>query len=192
GDDYTDATITDGSGAYLFTDVPTGSPCRIWVDLTTVPDGKVPGSCRTRVACSPKPGKSYLDVDFCFRESNEGCTPGYWKNHEDSWGPTGLITSQTMPSVFSEAGSYPELVSASLIDALAFGGGPGVEGAARNLARAAVAALLNASHPDVAYTMSSADLIAAVNGAFASGHRDTMLALMESLDNDNNLGCPLN
>jgi hypothetical protein len=192
GDDYYDSEVTDANGNYLFTDVPTGHACRIWVDLSTLPPGKVPGVCRTRHNCSPRPGQVYLNLDFCFIETSEGCTPGYWKNHEESWAGTGYTTDQTVESVFADAAGYPALAAASLLDALDFGGGPDAEGAAQILLRAAVAALLNASHPDVNYPTSAADVITMVNAALASGDRDTMLALATSLDNDNNLGCPLN
>ena len=144
------------------------------------------------MTCNPRPGMTYLHADFCFRETPYGCTPGYWKNHEDSWAPTGYSPGQSLVSLFSEAAAYPDIAGATLIAALDFGGGPGAEGAAMNLSRAAVAAVLNASHPDVTYPASAGDVIDEVNAAFASGDRDTMLALMELLDTDNNLGCPLN
>jgi hypothetical protein len=119
---------------------------------------------------------------------DEGCTPGYWKNHLDSWVPTGYAPGQTVGSVFT--GSLYD--ATTLQAALDFGGGSGVAGAQRILLRAAVAGLLNAAHPDVNYTMSVSDLIDAVDAALASGDRDTMLALAASIDFDNNLGCPLN
>jgi hypothetical protein len=80
----------------------------------------------------------------------------------------------------------------TLLEALNFGGGSGVAGGARILLRSAVAALLNSSSPDVDYTMTTAEVIAAVNAALASGSRATMLTLAAELDTDNNLGCPLN
>ena len=119
---------------------------------------------------------------------DEGCTPGYWKNHLDSWVPTGYAPGDLVSSVFT--GTL--FGTATLHQALSFGGGPGVAGAQQILLRAAVAGLLNASHPDVAYTTSATDLIDAVNAAIASGDRDTMLALAADIDADNNLGCPLN
>jgi hypothetical protein len=122
---------------------------------------------------------------------NQGCTPGYWKNHTASWPPTGYTTSRTVQSVFSEAWRYPAQGFATLHDALAFAGGPGTDGAAEILLRAAVAALLNASHPDVAYPRIASQVLSDVNAALASGSRDTMLALAAALDADNNRGCPL-
>ncbi len=122
----------------------------------------------------------------------QGCTPGYWKNHTDSWRPTNYSPGQLVQSVFSQAAAYPPLGSATFLQALDFGGGPGVEGAARLLLRAAVAGLLNAAHPDISYPRSEGALIEDVNAALASGDEDTILALAASTSEDNNAGCPLN
>jgi hypothetical protein len=123
---------------------------------------------------------------------DQGCTPGYWKNHADSWPPTGYAPSQTVSSVFPQVVQYPELSSATLLDALGFQGGPDVSGAAEILLRAGVAALLNAAHPGVDFPRTSADVILAVETALSGGNRDAMLVLAAALDADNNLGCPLN
>ena len=123
---------------------------------------------------------------------SQGCTPGYWKNHTDSWAAAGYSPSQTILSVFSESWRHPALAGSTLHEALGFGGGAGVEGAAEILLRAAVAALLNGAHPGVDYPRYASDVIANVNTALASGNRDTMLSLAAALDADNNLGCPLN
>ena len=117
----------------------------------------------------------------------EGCTPGYWKNHLDSW--QGFEPQQTLGDVFgfTDYGLHDK----TLIEGLELKGGKGVEGAAEILLRIAVASLLNAAHPDVGYTMSTAEVISSVNTALASNDRETMLALKDQLDFDNNLGCPL-
>jgi len=139
-------------------------------------------------------GNDVTASDPCYysgQVGNEGCTPGYWKNHTGSWPPTGYSTSQDVDTVFPNVNTYyPALGDATLVVALAFGGGPGGEGAAEILLRAAVAALLNASHPDVAYPRTTASVIADVNAALLQT-RDTMLALAAQLDADNNRGCPL-
>ncbi len=121
-----------------------------------------------------------------------GCTPGYWKNHTDSWAGTGYAPSQKVGSVFSGASAFPSLASKTLLQALQGGGGPGLDGAAKILLRAAVAALLNAAHSGVDYPRTTAEILADVNAALSSGNRNTMLNLATALDNDNNLGCPLN
>jgi hypothetical protein len=121
-----------------------------------------------------------------------GCTPGYWKNHTDSWAGTGFTPGQTVGSVFSGASAFPSLAAQTLLQALQGGGGPGLDGAAKILLRAAAAALLNAGHSGVDYPRTTAEILADVNAALASGNRDTMLGLATALDNDNNAGCPLN
>ncbi|MCP3960096.1 MAG: hypothetical protein GY719_19800, partial [bacterium] len=156
--------------------------------------GTVTGTSSGPAYC---PGTTVSDSDYSHYWGNEdsgdqGCTPGYWKNHLDSWSPTGYSPGQSVPSVFSEAAAYPEAAAASLLDALNFGGGGGVEGAVRILLRASVAGLLDAAHPGVAYPRTPASVISDVNAALASGDRDTMLALKDGIDADNNLGCPLN
>ena len=134
-------------------------------------------------------GQDDKDNDFGnHKKKKEGCTPGFWKNHPEAW--EGYSTGQTLEAVFNVPDSFG-LDSTTLLEALSFGGGNGSEGAARILLRASVAALLNASHSDVSFPRSPADVIAAVNTALASGDRATMLALAGQLDADNNLGCPL-
>jgi len=122
---------------------------------------------------------------------SEGCTPGYWKvsQHWDSW--VGYTPSQTLESVFDvpDGLGYD---NKTLVQALSFQGGAGVSGGAQILLRAGVAALLNSASPGVDYTMTTAEVIAAVNAALASGDRATMITLAGQLDADNNLGCPLN
>jgi hypothetical protein len=116
---------------------------------------------------------------------DDGCTPGYWKNHLGSW--SGYSPSATLTSVFG-AGA----LGGTLLEGLSFGGGSGLDGAKRILLRAAVAALLNAASPDVDYTRTTASVIADVTAALNSNDRSTILALALALDADNNLGCPLN
>jgi hypothetical protein len=135
------------------------------------------------------------DASYYFGQSppaGQGCTPGYWKNHTDSWPPTGYLPSQKVKSVFDQAAIYSSLGNDTLLGALAFQGGSTLEGAAGNLLRASVAALLDSAHPNVNYPLSPASVIADVNAALASRNRDTMLSLASALDRDNNLGCPLN
>lgn len=120
----------------------------------------------------------------------DGCTPGYWKQsqHFDSW--VGFTTDQTNESVFDVPNSLG-LDNDTLLTSLSYGGGPGEVGAAKILLRAAVAAVLNASNPDVEYPDTTASVIAQVNAALASLDRDTMIELAGELDAQNNLGCPI-
>lgn len=94
-------------------------------------------------------------------EGGEGCTPGFWRQpqHFDYW--TGYSPSDDYDQVFGlAAGTY----GATLLEAVWAGGG-GVDA----LARHSVAALLNATSPDVDYPATEAEVIAAVQAAFASG-----------------------
>jgi hypothetical protein len=120
-----------------------------------------------------------------------GCSPGYWKNHTGSWAAAGYSPGQTAVSVFSAASAFPSLAGKTLLQSIQGGGGPGTLGGATILLRAAVAALLNASDPAVGYPLTQAQVISQVDAALASNNRDTLLALASTLDDDNNLSCPL-
>jgi hypothetical protein len=104
-----------------------------------------------------------------------GCTPGFWRQaqHFQYW--TGYGPGDSFATVFgvTRTGTLLQNVRAT-------GGG------ANALARHAVAALLNAASAEVEYTYSVAQIIAAVQGAFATGN-------FESVKNDfeaaNELGC---
>lgn len=80
-------------------------------------------------------------------------------------------------------------------DALAGGGGAGLDGAARILFRATVAAYLNAAHEGLGYPYrrftSPFNILSQLNVALASLDRAKMMKLATTLDNANNLGCPL-
>ena len=119
---------------------------------------------------------------------NEGLTIGYWKNHTEDWEV--FTPGQTLESVFN----IPDVLgldNVSLLDALAFHGGSGVLGGARNLLRQAVGALLNSAHSGVDYPLTTAEVIAAVNAALASGDRAVMLTLAGQLDDFDNLGADI-
>ena len=80
----------------------------------------------------------------------------------------------------------------TLLQALNFTGGSSLQGATQILLRAAVAALLNASSPEVDYPRTTAEVIADVNAALAFANKTAMLSLARGLDTDNNKYCPLN
>ena len=56
--------------------------------------------------------------------------------------------------------------------------------------RQAVAALLNAAHPDVDYPLTTAQVTDMVNGAVASGNKATIESLKDTLEGFNKLGAP--
>jgi hypothetical protein len=135
---------------------------------------------------------------------NFGCTIGFWQNRAlttGDWLDTPYAANPALNTVFGIPGSpagVAALGNATMLEALSFGGGTGVLGGARILLRAAAAAVLNASHPGVAYAIPNHnDVIAAVNLALTKGAltdaqwRAQMIALADLLDGYNNGGCPL-
>lgn len=116
-------------------------------------------------------------------EGGEGCTPGYWRqpHHYGNW--TAPYTPDTeFHSVFDGA----EFGDDTLGEAIAYNGG-----GLNALARHAVAALLNAAHPDIDYGYATpADVIAAYNAA-RTGDRATLNAQKDEFDEFNNAGCEL-
>ncbi len=116
----------------------------------------------------------------------EGLTLGFWKNHHEDG--EDYTPSMKVGDVFTLPSSLGDL-NVSLGNALCFIGGEGVEGAARILLQQAVAGLLNSAHHLIDYPMFQFELIPDVNSALASGDRDQMLILKDTLDEYNNLGC---
>lgn len=120
-------------------------------------------------------------------QEDEGCTPGYWKqeHHLDSW--VGYSPFQTLESVFDVPDVYG-LDNVTLWQALESGDGMTL---VQQLLRHAVAALLNASSPDVDYPYTEAQIIAAVNAALASGDLEVIENLKDDLEAANETFCPL-
>jgi hypothetical protein len=134
---------------------------------------------------------------FANKTGNEGCTPGFWRNHPEDWQEYNPDT-KTVGRMFSQVPLPDDVQDAYgdtlAIDALEFEGGSGYLGAARILLRHAVAAYLNAASEDVAYpyrrhfgTGGEDSLDDQLAEAFAGG-RAAMLALKDKLDAANNLG----
>lgn len=118
----------------------------------------------------------------------EGCTPGFWKNHLDAW--VGYTPNTLFSSVFDSVvieinlGGQNSVTDPTLLEALnATGGGVNA------LARHAVAALLNAAHPDISYPRTEVQVIDEVVAAILSGDEDEIEDLKDTLDDWNNLGC---
>ena len=126
----------------------------------------------------------------------EGCTPGYWKNHVDNWFED---AGNTIPS-YNPGDEFGDVFGVdygdvTLIEALQGGGGKGIAGAHKILARAATAAVLNAAHEGLGYPLrrlGSNGILALVRNAWESEDRNTILRLATRLDRLNKLGCPLN
>jgi len=123
-------------------------------------------------------------------EPDEGCTSGFWKqaHHLGHWAPTGLSPEDTLASQFFVTSATPE---ASLLEALSLKGGKGIAGAEHILLRIAVAALLNAAHPDVGYPLTPEEVRTYVRVALAEYDRETILELKDMFDESNNAVCPI-
>ena len=115
-------------------------------------------------------------VDLVER-GDEGCSQGYWKNHRNSWGPTGYNTGDWYNEVFGVP------YNKTLLGALESGGGKQYA-----LGRQAVAALLNATHPDVDYYYTEAEVIDIVQDAYDTGDFEGAKNLLE----EHISPCPLN
>jgi hypothetical protein len=144
----------------------------------------------TRLLAYRHVGRNYCTLPT----GNQGCTPGYWKNHEQAWAVTGYSPNQIISTVFSNATLFPSLANKTMLQSLQGGGGNKLADSAKILLRAATAAVLDANNDKVAYPKIAAHVIYAVNQALASKNRDTILALATTLDGYNNGagGCPLN
>jgi hypothetical protein len=116
-------------------------------------------------------------IQYSDKPGAQGCTPGFWKNHTGVW--VGFGPGQLFNGVFG-VNYQPTL---TLHDALRLNGG----GFAA-LARHAAAALLNTANPDINYGLDAAQVIAAVQAAFASGDPEP---LKDRLDRLNNAGCSI-
>jgi hypothetical protein len=117
--------------------------------------------------------------------SDQGCTPGYWKQdqHFDSW----LVYSPTdsFNAVFGVTAPFAD--SLTLVDALGLTGG-----GANALARHAVAALLNSVDPAVNFGMTPGDVIAITRAALLSANPTLIEGTKNSLAVLNERTCPLN
>jgi uncharacterized repeat protein (TIGR01451 family) len=149
----------------------------------------------TAKGCFTACGASASDSDMAhYYGWYNALTPGYWKNHPESWEPTPYRPDMLVGDVFAIPTAIDrevrkksiELSTRTLMDALAFKGGPKLNGAAQILLRAGVAAILNATHPSTTYPYTDSEIIAKVNEALATLDRATILTLAKELDMYNN------
>jgi cysteine-rich repeat protein len=136
------------------------------------------------------------DMDECSNDcllpmGGEGCTPGYWKNKTFAWDPTPYDPGMLVRDVFTLPAMFDSIGDTTLRAALRWSSGDLPIEVAENLVKHAIAALLNASHPDVAYSYSAGEILAAVNAALAVGDPTEMDDLHMDFDSANNDGCPL-
>jgi hypothetical protein len=122
-----------------------------------------------------------LDVEdlFGFCDSH-GCTPGYWKNHPLAWAPTGLNPGDSWNATFGVVGYNPDVTLIQALD-------PPTE--LQTFGAHAVAALLNALHPEGDYAMTSVEVITLVQDAVGTGSWSEMLKVKDILAHLNEAGC---
>jgi hypothetical protein len=186
-------TLTDDGGFYCFTELDPGSYTVEFIApagfefapqnqggddaLDSDPD---PTTGRTDcITLEQGESNKTVDAGLCEGKKEEGgagCTPGYWKNNLAAWDDTAFSTGDYFDDVF---GCGPHI---TLAEALMLRGG-----GFKALYRHAVAAILNASHPDVSYDMDVGAIIAAVCGV-----GDDPEPLKDMLDELNNQGCTIN
>jgi hypothetical protein len=111
-------------------------------------------------------------------ETGEGCGTGYWRQdqHYDDW--VGYSPDDSASAVLGR-----DVGDITLGQAVALGGG-----GLHALLRQTVAALLNASNPDVGYAYTAGEVISMFQAAYDSGQYE---ATKDLFDAANNAGCPL-
>jgi hypothetical protein len=117
----------------------------------------------------------------------EGCTPGFWKNHKGAW-PAPYTTSSQFDDVFNVSAAFAGTLGGgkTLLNVLKQGGG-----CEKALGRHAVAALLNSLHVGVSFGKSSGQVISKVNAALATANCAVIEATKNELADLNEQACPL-
>ena len=113
-----------------------------------------------------------------------GCTPGFWKNHPESWPVSAGSPEQVFPMGDLNGDGAPD----TYLHTLSYKGGPGMDGARRILIRATMAAYLNQNAFGENYTCSG-DWILLYLHAIVSDDRDLMIANANLIDACNNSIC---
>jgi len=131
---------------------------------------------------------------------NSGCTPGFWTQpqHFGYWTDP-YSPDMTVGEVFIGIEQYfPDLADDTLLEALDYGGGPNLEGAARIYLRAAVATLLSSAYNQTLATPEDPDpwgyagwapdeIAARVVPVLSWGDRATILSNASLFDGYNNM-----
>ena len=173
---------------------------------TTTEEGVIAGACclpdgsclvLEEADCLQLGGEFHGDIGECDpnpceqTSQYEGCGLGWWKNHDDAWEMTAYMPGDLLAGVFTIPEELELSADDTLYDGLRHPGGNGASGGARLLLRTAVVALLNASHPDVNFPLTEAEIIQIVDGALATMDRNAMQDARHEIDMHNSQGCPL-
>ena len=89
----------------------------------------------------------------CDTPGDEGCTPGFWKNHKEAW-PIGYDPDDDFDTAFGVDLFNPDIT----LEGAVWARGGGI----KKIARHGTAALLNAASENVEYPVSIAEVIQAV------------------------------
>lgn len=111
-----------------------------------------------------------------------GCSHGFWKTHPDEWEATAYDPGASFNSTFEREAFDPDR---TLLDALELEGG-----GLNALAREAVAAVLNAAHPEVDYPLMPEEVIVKVQWAIDNTDYEATKDELGGYNNDIG-GCPL-
>ena len=117
----------------------------------------------------------------------EGCSRGTWQTQLFHWEPTAYDPDDLFQAVFDRVVTDPDL---TLLGAFQLTG-PGDPVNLHQLAAQSVAALLNASHPDVNYPLTVDEVIEEFQAAFDEGTSAAVRAQAERFEAFNLLFCPL-
>ncbi|MBP7110380.1 MAG: hypothetical protein KBB09_02260, partial [Firmicutes bacterium] len=116
---------------------------------------------------------------------DEGLSPGYWKNHEEDW--VCWDPDDNIRLMFPDVTKWYRLDSQTLMETLERKIKQTESNAPSILLRQAVAAVLNACHPNINYPKSAEWIISAVTHELNDGTYASMLVLAGQLDIWNNL-----
>ncbi|NUP94674.1 MAG: hypothetical protein HUU28_00780 [Planctomycetaceae bacterium] len=160
--------ITDPTSAVTDVVLDTSSSCDVFCGVrlrVTDPEG-LHYTCRLYVQVTP---------------GTQGCTPGYWKNHEEAWHDSGFNPTDDFDTVFGVDAFTPDI---TLMQALNLGGGK-----LNKLARHGVAALLNGGDMDVSYGLAAGEVIDLVHDAIVNGAYEPLATNLDTMNNGEG-GCP--
>jgi hypothetical protein len=146
-------------------------------------------NCETGAVCN-------ADTGLCETAPEHGCSVNFWKEDIDAWDRTTIDPHDSFDGRFNVEAFQPDI---TMFEALDLANAPGGSNAGANatdhalvappVARQAVAALLNARHPDLNFPLSKDDVKDVVRDV-VEGDLDVEGALAE-LAAANALGCPL-
>lgn len=185
------ATVTSGSAITNFAQVQSA----VEVDKDSTPGNNTDGTPHeddeSSVTINPAGIVIKKYVNEVISVGGEGLSPGFWKQSQHFYAWTAPYSPLATPPVgyvsnYNAVFGLTAIQSDStltLLGALQRGGG-----GANALGRQAVAALLNASNPNVSYLYSASQIISMVQNAYATNSFDSARNLLEP---QNNLGADL-